>query len=132
MSNLWDEHTILRKKFRTNTDKDLQKKTALRTGNFESVKKVSYSNNKKLDEHNDAGKHKTIGLKRANLIKIGRNSLEDKTQKELAKKINIDIKVLQKYENGTAIIDFKILKKLEKALNLKLTGKEDTWGKNKI
>lgn len=129
MSNLWDEHTILRKKFRSTTDKKIHQKDALRNGNFETVKKVNYNNNnKKLDEHNDVGKHNLVGSKRGNIIKNARNNLDDKTQKGLAKKLNIDVKIIQKYENGTAIADIKILRQIEKVLKIKLTGKEETWG----
>eukprot|EP01133_Synstelium_polycarpum_P006583 gene6583-7640_t len=46
------------------------------------------------------------------------------TQKELAVKINERQGVVNEYENGSAIPSIPILIKLEKALNVKLRGKE--------
>ena len=131
MSDLWDTQTILRKNYRGTADKKVEKKNALRSGNFETKKKQTFSGNnpKKLDDHTDAGRHQTVGMKRGLLIRQARESLQDKSQKSLAKAINIDVNILSKYENGSAIPDNKILRLLEKKLSIKLTGKEDTWGK---
>lgn len=131
MSDLWDTQTILRKKYRGTADKKVEKNNALRSGNFETKKKQSFGgdNIRKLDDHNDAGKHKTVGMKRGLLIRQARESLQDKSQKALAKAINIDVNILSKYENGSAIPDNKILKLLERKLSIKITGKEETWGK---
>lgn len=130
MSNLWDEQTILRKKFRSTADKKVEKKNALRSGNFDTVKKVNYNSNLNKLDNTEIEKVKTVGTKRGLLIRQARQFLDgDKSQKALAKSINLDVNILMKYENGTAIPDNKILIKLERKLNLKLTGKEETWGK---
>ena len=130
MSNLWDEQTILRKKFRSTADKKVEKKNALRTGNYDTVKKVNYNSNLNKLDNTEIEKVKTVGTKRGLLIRQARQLLQgDKSQKALAKSINLDVNTLMKYENGTAIPDNKILIKLERKLNIKITGKEETWGK---
>lgn len=130
MSNLWDEQTILRKKFRSTADKKVEKKNALRTGNYDTVKKVNYNSNLNKLDNTEIEKVKTVGTKRGLLIRQARQILQgDKSQKALAKSINLDVNTLMKYENGTAIPDNKILIKLERKLNIKITGKEETWGK---
>ena len=78
---------------------------------------------RKLDEDNENTKVKTIN--KALSKKICETRLKNKMkQAELAREINVLPSVLQKYENGTAIPDIKIILKLEKKLKVKLTGKE--------
>ena len=59
MENLWDTQTILKKKYRGKTDKNIEKKNALKTGNFVTEKKTLGGNKPtpvlntlKLDNHN--------------------------------------------------------------------------------
>ena len=130
MDNLWNQQTILRKNYRSTGDKKIEKKNALRSGNYDTVKKVNHNPSLKKLDGDEIEKIKTVGTKRGMLISQARQSLEgDKSQKALAKSINLDVNTLIKYENGTAIPDNKILIKLEKKLKLKLTGKQETWGK---
>ncbi|KAM9957491.1 hypothetical protein ACTFIW_011905 [Dictyostelium discoideum] len=56
-------------------------------------------------------------------IQRARNALK-MTQKELAFKINERPGVINEYESGSAIPSQAVLSKLEKALNVKLRGKE--------
>ena len=42
MSDLWDTHTVLRKKYRGTADKKVEKNNALRSGNFETKKKTIF------------------------------------------------------------------------------------------
>lgn len=40
------------------------------------------------------------------------------TQKELAQKLNVKVDVIQKYENGTAIIDHVLLNRIKRLLSI--------------
>ena len=97
-----------------------------RKGNvITNKKKVSNSNNKteinvrKLENEEDTFKHATVTLSMAK--RIAQVRCEKKmTQKELAMKLSLDVKIIQEYENGKAIPNPNIINKLEKALDAKL------------
>jgi len=118
-SPLWDTCTILRNNHKKKEDKN----RALRNGNCESHKKITNSESinkkKKLDENNDADKHCTISKMQSRLIIDARTAKKWK-QKDLARNINVPVKVVNDYECCKAIPDNKILSKLEKILNIKL------------
>jgi putative transcription factor len=45
------------------------------------------------------------------------------TQKQLSNRLNLPLKTITNYENGSVIPDNNILGKIEKVLNIKLRGK---------
>jgi len=118
-SPLWDVCTMLR----NNQSKKEDKSRALRNGNCESKKKQtnheSINKKKKLDDNNDADKHSTISKTQSRLIIDARTAKKWK-QKDLARKINEPVKVVNDYECCKAIPDNKIINKLEKILHIKL------------
>ena len=61
-----------------------------------------------IDENDKVLTHNNIKKSDAEYIRKRRNELK-LTQKELAIKCNLSIKIIQDYENGTAIINNKIL-----------------------
>ena len=69
-----------------------------------------------VDENDKALTHNNIKKSDAEYIKKRRNELK-LTQKELAAKCNLNVKIIQDYENGTAIINNKILANIKKHLN---------------
>lgn len=77
----------------------------------------------KLENATDVEKRKTINPDIKNRI-IQARTVQKIKQSDLAKKINVSQQVIQTYENGKATADIKILTKLQKILNVKLTGRE--------
>lgn len=73
-------------------------------------------------EEDDINKPKNISLELGKLISKKRNSKKI-TQKEFAIKINENFHVINDYESGKAIPNKNILTKMEKVLEIKLTGK---------
>ena len=119
---LWDQVTILRKKQNTKEQKD----KALRTGQTESAKKIGNTEQadktKKLDNTTDADKHKKISLEQSKMISKARCDLK-LSQADLAKKINLKKEIINDYECGKAIIDNKILCKIERCLKINVRKK---------
>ena len=127
MDNLFsDLNTIVLRNKKAKT-----KAQSKRDGDTESVKRfggggnksLPQQNMKKLDEDNENTKVKTINKAISKKI-IDIRVAKKMKQVDLAKQVNILPSILQKYENGTAIPDMKIILKLEKKLGVKLTGKE--------
>ena len=77
---------------------------------------------KKLDEDTENYKVETVNKSVSQEIIKARSALKMK-QKDLANKINVPVQTIQKYENGQAQPEINILKKLERVLKCKLTGK---------
>ncbi len=77
---------------------------------------------KKLDEDTENYKVETVNKSVSQEIIKARSGLKMK-QKDLANKINVPVQTIQKYENGQAQPEISILKKLERVLKCKLTGK---------
>ena len=119
---LWDQVTILRKKQNTKEQKD----KALRTGQTESAKKIGNTEQadktKKLDNATDADKHKKISLDQSKMISKARCDLK-LSQADLAKRLNIKREIINEYECGKAIIDNKILCKIERVLKINVRKK---------
>ena len=119
---LWDQVTILRKKQNTKEQKD----KALRDGNTESAKKIGNTEQadktKKLDNATDADKHKKISLEQSKMISKARCDLK-LSQSDLAKRINLKKDIINEYECGKAIIDNKILCKIERCLKINVRKK---------
>ena len=90
---------------------------------FKAVSKTfSGSGKKKIDPDEELPKQVLLG--RDIGTKIQQARLAKKwTQKDVAAKMNMDSKIYQKYENGTAERNGNTLNKLGKILGVKLTGK---------
>ena len=116
MEDVWNTHTVLvnKKLIEENRKRDLL------NGNL--GKKRINTTNKKMDEHSETFVHKKIDKKVSELIKNGRIKKNLK-QKELANKLNISIKTIIGYENGSLKPDNKLLGRIEKILEIKLRGK---------
>nr|CAG4648387.1 EOG090X0ILG [Moina brachiata]SVE93371.1 EOG090X0ILG [Moina brachiata] len=80
-------------------------------------------NTAKLDQESEELKHQSLSLDVGKLIQKGR---QDKgfTQKDLATKINEKPQVITDYEAGRGIPNQQILGKIERAIGMKLRGKD--------
>ena len=85
--------------------------------------KVQNENNKISNDDDEIVIVPKISQSNSILIKTARNKM-GLTQKQLASKISIDVQILQAYESGKAVPDFKIMLKLEKILGIKLNKKK--------
>lgn len=77
----------------------------------------------KLDDATDASKPLRINPAIKQRIIQARGAQKIK-QKEFAQKIQVQPQIIQNYENGKATADVNILRKMERILKVKLTGKE--------
>lgn len=98
----------------------LQKNTVKKINTNKSNSQYN-GNSKKLDEEelpklNLVGKDTGMKISQARLAKGYK-------QKDVAKFMNMDASLYQKYENGTAPRNGQVLNKLGKYLGVKLTGK---------
>ena len=96
------------------TDKVLTNNTRSNKTNFGSGKKVK--DDEELPKQTLVGKETGQKISNARLAK-------NLKQKDVAKYMNMDSGLYQKYENGTAPRNGQILNKLGKYLGVKLTGK---------
>lgn len=112
--NIWDSVTILRnKKIAKEAKKNSKKETIAK--NSEKDKQMK---NIKLDNATEADKHKKVCRELSQ--KIIKARVEKKwKQKDLANNLNLSVSIINDYECGKAIIDNKILCKIERALNIK-------------
>jgi putative transcription factor len=116
---------ILRNKY----DKKQAEKNAQRNGNTSTIQKnvqhntqtASSLNTRKLDENNDADKHKTIDKNISRLI-IQARCAKKWSQKDLANNLNKPHSEIINYENGKAIPNNKLLQLMERKLGVKLLG----------
>nr|CAG4651476.1 EOG090X0ILG [Simocephalus serrulatus]SVE94615.1 EOG090X0ILG [Simocephalus serrulatus] len=132
--NQW-EPVIIRKKLPKGVSAKSDKvvNAARRQGlEVETVTKYGAATNKhtgttlntaKLDQESEELKHQTLSLDIAKLIQKGR---QDKgfTQKDLATKINEKPQVITDYEAGRGIPNQQIIGKIERAIGIKLRGKD--------
>jgi len=84
---------------------------------------VTSMNTAKLDRETEELKHDKIDLSVGKLIQKGRNAKEW-TQKDLATKICEKPQIVNEYESGKAVPNQAILAKMERALEIKLRGKD--------
>ena len=126
MSNFTDqdwEPLVLRKnKIKSKQDKQ----DAIRKGNSE-VKEKNTGKGKsdkmrKLEEETETFKVETVNKSISKAIMEARTKLK-MNQKDLATKVNVQQQIIQQYENGKAKPDIAVLRKLERVLKCKLTGK---------
>ncbi|KAK3697590.1 hypothetical protein RRG08_033320 [Elysia crispata] len=130
----WEEVTIIGHRARANQQRSKQAvNSALRSGSdIETSKKFAAASNKqmsasknvaKLDRETEELHHEHVSLDVSKLIQQGRQA-KGLTQKELATKINEKQQVINDYEAGKAIPNNQIMSKLERALDLRLRGKD--------
>ena len=74
----------------------------------------------KLLEETEAGSHKTVSVSIGKMLQQARIARGYKTQKDLAKALNIPPNVINQYECGKAIPDNAIMQKLRRILQVKL------------
>tara|TARA_Y100000768_G_scaffold323662_1_gene260192 strand:- start:2106 stop:2426 length:321 start_codon:yes stop_codon:yes gene_type:complete len=80
---------------------------------------------KELDiDMEDVKKIQTISKENQEKIRVAR-TLKKIKQKDLAQMINVDVNVIQQYENGKVIPNIQIMTKLEKKLNIRLDKTKD-------
>nr|XP_031306835.1 endothelial differentiation-related factor 1 [Camelus dromedarius] len=131
----WDTVTVLRKKGPTAAQAKTQQAilAAQRRGeDVETSKKWAAGQNKqhsitkntaKLDRETEELHHDRVTLEVGKVIQQGRQS-KGLTQKDLATKINEKPQVIADYESGRAIPNNQVLGKIERAIGLKLRGKD--------
>ncbi|CAG2115883.1 unnamed protein product [Medioppia subpectinata] len=135
MSSDWDQVTVLRKR----APKASAMKTAAAINAaqkqgipIETSKKYNAATNKhastsmnttKLDRETEELHHNTVGTDVSRLIQQARQQLGI-TQKDLATKICEKPQVVNEYESGKAIPNQQVINKLERALGVKLRGKD--------
>jgi len=88
-----------------------------------NTQKGTSMNTAKLDAETEELKHKTVDLNLGKLIQKGRQAKE-MTQKDLATKINEKPQIITEYEQGKAIPNNQLIAKMERALGIKLRGKD--------
>ncbi|XP_019745998.1 endothelial differentiation-related factor 1 homolog [Hippocampus comes] len=131
----WDTVTVLRKKGPSGAQaKSKQAITsAQRRGeDVETTKKWAAGQNKqhlvskntaKLDRETEELHHDRVSLEVGKVIQKGRQE-KGFTQKDLATKINEKPQVIADYESGKAIPSNQVMGKIERAIGLKLRGKD--------
>ena len=83
------------------------------------------TNVKNLDNHDDEIKKQvTISLSNSKLIQQAR-LFKKLSQKDLANKINKDVRTIQRYESGIGVPELGVMLKIEKALGIKLNKKKN-------
>ncbi|KAM9446216.1 endothelial differentiation-related factor 1 homolog [Clarias gariepinus] len=130
----WDTVTVLRKKGSAAQAKSKQAVTAAqrRGEEVETSKKWAAGQNKqhvitkntaKLDRETEELHHDRVPLEVGKVIQQGRQN-KGLTQKDLATKINEKPQVIADYESGKAIPNNQVMGKIERAIGLKLRGRE--------
>ncbi|XP_070780469.1 endothelial differentiation-related factor 1 homolog isoform X1 [Enoplosus armatus] len=131
----WDTVTVLRKKGPTAAQAKSKQAitTAQRRGeDVETTKKWSAGQNKqhlvtkntaKLDRETEELHHDRVPLEVGKVIQLGRQE-RGMTQKDLATKINEKPQVIADYECGRAIPNNQVMGKIERAIGMKLRGKD--------
>lgn len=104
---------------RRGEDVETSKKWAAGQNKQHSISK----NTAKLDRETEELHHDRVTLEVGKVIQQGRQS-KGLTQKDLATKINEKPQVIADYESGRAIPNNQVLGKIERAIGLKLRGKD--------
>lgn len=129
----WDSVTILKKKTAPPQNKKTAINKAIQQG--ESVdlqKKFNAATNKhqgtslntaKLDAETEKLSHNKVGLETGRLIQQARAAKNWKRE-EFATKICEKVQVVTDYENGSALPNNQVFSKMERALGIKLRGKD--------
>merc|ERR1712083_819946 len=88
-----------------------------------NTQKGTTLNTAKLDAETEELRHNTVDLNVGKLIQQGRQA-KGWTQKDLATKICEKPQIITEYEQGKAIPNQNILGKIERAVGMKLRGKD--------
>jgi putative transcription factor len=110
-------HQDLKVVFLRKSGKELQKNKRGKT--ISVLKNTSTKLKKSLDENLDSFTTETVSYALKMQIQKARVSAK-LSQKEIAQKINVTEKIIQSYENGTAIPNHQVLQKLRRILKVKL------------
>ena len=78
---------------------------------------------RKLDDANEVVKPQRINPKIKERI-VQARTVNKISQKDLAQRCQVQPTIVQQYENGKAKADVNVLRKMERVLKVKLTGKE--------
>ncbi|XP_023017371.1 multiprotein bridging factor 1 [Leptinotarsa decemlineata] len=131
----WDTVTVLKKRApKASTMKSEQAvnaarrqgvavDTQLKWGAGSNKQHVITKNTAKLDRETEELKHDTVPLDMGKLIQQGRQA-KGLSQKDLATKINEKPQIITDYEAGRGIPNNVIIGKIEKAIGIKLRGKD--------
>ncbi|XP_069686066.1 endothelial differentiation-related factor 1 homolog [Periplaneta americana] len=131
----WETVTILRKKPpKASAMKSEQAINAARRQGFQvdtqqkwgaatNKQHVTTKNTAKLDRETEELKHDKIPLDLGRMIQQGRQS-KGWSQKELATKVNEKPQVINDYEAGRGIPNQVVIGKIERAIGIKLRGKD--------
>ncbi|XP_024274080.1 endothelial differentiation-related factor 1 isoform X1 [Oncorhynchus tshawytscha] len=131
----WDTVTILRKKGPTVAQSKSKQAVAAaqrRGEELDTTKKWAAGQNKqhvitkntaKLDRETEELQHQRVSLEVGKVIQQGRQN-QGLTQKDLATKINEKPQIIGDYESGKAIPNNQVMGKIERAIGLKLRGKD--------
>uniref|UniRef100_A0A915HFQ6 HTH cro/C1-type domain-containing protein n=1 Tax=Romanomermis culicivorax TaxID=13658 RepID=A0A915HFQ6_ROMCU len=131
----WDSVTVLKKKAPKPSELRTQQaiNQAQRSGQqIDTSKKFNAATNRQhqttknvaqLDRETEELHHKDVGLDVGRLIQQGR-ATKNWTQNDLAKQICEKQSIINEYESGKAVANQQILSKLERALGIRLRGKE--------
>nr|CAG4645937.1 EOG090X0ILG [Lynceus sp. MCZ IZ 141354] len=131
----WESVTVLRKKLPKGTSSKSEQvvNAARRQGlAVDTVSKYGAATNKhtpttlntaKLDQETEELKHDKLSIDVGKLIQAGRQA-KGWTQKDLATNVNEKPQVINDYEAGRGIPNQQILGKIERAIGMKLRGKD--------
>lgn len=131
----WDTVTVLRKKpqkaSQLKTEQAVnqarrqgaQVETSTKYGAATNKQHGTSMNTAKLDRETEELKHDRITVDVGRLIQQGRQG-KNWTQKDLATYINEKPQVIQEYEQGKAVPNQNVLGKIERAIGLRLQGKD--------
>jgi putative transcription factor len=129
----WEPVVIRKKKPKPQSNEEAQRVARQEGATVETVKKYNAGKNlankkmdvnaKKLEEETEVLSHEHVSRTLAMRIQQARQA-KKLTQKELATKISEKPSIINDYESGRAIPSNLILGKLERALEVKLRGKD--------
>lgn len=131
----WDTVTVLRKKPQKASQlkseqavnqarrQGAQVETSTKYGAATNKQHGTSMNTAKLDRETEELKHDRITVDVGRLIQQGRQA-KNWTQKDLATYINEKPQVIQEYEQGKAVPNQNIIGKIERAIGMRLRGKE--------
>ncbi len=115
----WDTVVLRGKGAHVNAKKKRDGETETR-GKFDGTKSSAM---RKLDDANDVLKPQRINPKIKERI-VQARTVNKISQKDLAQRCQVQPTIVQQYENGKAKADVNVLRKMERVLKVKLTGKE--------
>lgn len=129
----WDSVTIIKKKTAPEKNKKTVINQAMQKGEKVELEKkynagankhaVTSLNTAKLDAETERLAHNKVGLETGRLIQQSRAAKNWKRE-EFATKICEKVQVVTDYENGSAIPNNQVFSKMERALGIKLRGKD--------